>query len=291
MSPDHNMIGRFVCCELPNGSTIYFDPEPHRYYSEIKESKTAKGGYSFVKGSNVAGVSTVAKYVDPPGDNLLYWAAGLDQVGIAEIADRDMRSGADLTWLADPVRIKGRLREEQATWAHVRDRAANRGTNVHELALASLAQGDVPDLSGFSDEERAYGQAVISWWRERRPDVIEYEQLTFSPSRGFGGRFDLLAIFEVDGIDTKVLVDAKTREGGKVRMTDFVQLAGYESANRECGIGESTKQMALILMPDGSFREEWSTATDAHFNAALLAYQANKGLGKLMRDAAKEATS
>lgn len=285
---DPKMVGRFEVCEFPNGTRIYFDPGPHRYYSQIKPSTTAKGGYSYVKGSNVAGASTVAKFIDPPGDQLLYWAAGLDQVGISELADRDLKAGADLTWLADPDRIKARLREEEATWAHVRDRSAVRGTNIHEFAMAELAAGRVPDLSSFRPDERAFAQAVIRWWRERQPDVIAAEQMTFSEKLGYGGRFDLLAVFEVDGVDTRVLVDAKTREKGKVRMTDFVQLAGYEQANVECGVGSSGRQMALILLPDGTFREEWSTAVAEDFNAALDAYKRNRRLAGELRAAANK---
>lgn len=281
------MMGRFEVHALPDGSVIYYDEKAHRYFSAIKPAAKA-GEYSYVQGSQLPGVSTISKYVDPPGDGLLYWAAGLDQQGIADCAERDRLAGADLTWLTDAEKIKQRLRDEKKQWKDVRDATANRGTNVHEFALNELAKGNVPNLADFTEEERSYGQAVISWWRDRQPDVLYAEQVTASLSKGFGGRFDLLCVFNVNGVDARVLVDAKTREGGKVRMSDHVQLAGYETANVDCGIGASEYQLALILMPDGCYREEWCLSPEAHFHSALNAYMSNKHLGKAMREAEKE---
>jgi hypothetical protein len=279
-------IGRFQEHTLPDGSVVYYEPEKHQYFGEIKPSKSATGGYSYVQSSRLTGVSTIAKFLDANVDPLMYWAAKLDQIGIAEMASRALDAGADLTWLREQRSINEALRDAEATWAHVRDRAAIRGTNVHERIFLALAAGtEPPSLAGLTDEERGYGQAVFAWWRDRRPEPVAAEAVTVAHSRGFAGRFDLLA--DIDGV--RCLVDAKTREKGAVRMSDHVQLAGYEASNVECAIGESDRRLALILMPDGTYREVEGVATEADFNSALLACQSGKHLAKRMRDAEREA--
>lgn len=288
MLAEPKQIGRFEEHTLPNGEVVYFEPEKHQYFGEVKESKSAKGGYSFVKSSRLTGVSTIAKYLDANVDPLMHWAAKLDQIGIAELAADDMDSGASLGWLRSQGAIRARLYDEEATWAHVRDRAAIRGTNVHERIFFALATGTTPpSLSDLTEEERGYGQAVFAWWRDRSPEPIAAEQVTVAHALGVAGRFDLLAT--VDGART--LVDAKTREKGAVRKGDHVQLAGYEKANVECGLGETERRVALILLPDGSYREEECVATEADFNSALLACQSGKHLDKRMREAEKAKTA
>jgi hypothetical protein len=277
-------IGRFEEHRLPNGEVVYFEPDKHAYFGEIKESKSASGGYSFVRDSRLTGVSTIAKYLDANVDPLMHWAAKLDRIGVAELASQSVQGGGDLTWLCEERTISEALREAEATWAHVRDRAAVRGTNVHERIFLALATGaEPPSLANLSEEERGYGQAVFAWWRDHQPEPVAAEQVTVDHARGFAGRFDLLA--QVEGC--RSLYDAKTRETGKVRKSDHVQLVGYETANAACGLGVTERQAALILMPDGIYREEECVATEADFNSALLACQSGKHLDKRMRDAAK----
>lgn len=282
MLSEPTQVGRFEEVTLPNGEVVYFEPEKHAYYGEIKPSKSAKGGYSFVRDSRLTGVSTIAKYLDANVDPLMHWAAKLDRIGVAELASQSVQAGGDLTWLCEERSISEALREAEATWAHVRDRAAVRGTNVHERIFLALAMGtQPPSLADLSEEERGYGQAVFAWWRDRQPEPIAAEQVTVSHSKGFAGRFDLLA--DIGG--SRGLIDAKTRETGKVRKSDHVQLAGYEVANRDCGLGDSDWRVALILMPDGTYREVKGAATEADFNSALLACQSGRHLDKRMREA------
>jgi hypothetical protein len=305
LATERREIGRFEEHTLPDGAVVYFEPEKHAYYGEIKENPKSKGGYSFVRDSRLTGVSGIAKFIDPNADPLMHWAAKLDQIGIARLASAAIAAGGDLTWLCEQESIKAALYDGEATWMHERDRAAERGTNVHERIFLALAAGDTPpSLADLSGEERGYGQGVFAWWSERSPEPLAAEQVTVSLTRRFAGRFDLLAdvdkgdlvdvpdwvadrIGAVETETVRLLVDAKTREKGKVRKSDHVQLPGYETANRECGIGPSDLQLALILMPDGTYREEWCVGTETEFNSALLACQSGKHLEKRMREAEK----
>jgi len=300
MRHEVEMVGRFEAHVLPDGSTIYYDPDPaHAYYGEIKKSNSATGGYSFTRPSRLTGVSTIAKYLDANVDPLMHWAVGLDHVGIASLVEQSMKSGGDLSWLTNPDAIAAKLREAELRWTDVRDRAAERGTNVHERIFLALATGSTPpSLADLSEDERGYGQAAFAWWRDRKPEPLLAEQVTACFDKGFAGRFDLLADVEEDdfGDDIpcepvagmfRILVDAKTRESGKVRKSDHVQLPGYEDANIACGIGGSDAQLVLILMADGTYREEWCVGTREDFYAALVACQTGKSVDKRMREAAK----
>jgi hypothetical protein len=275
---------RFDKHTLPSGDVVFYEDKNHAYYGEIKPK--SGGGHSYVRDSRLTGVSTIAKYLDPNADPLMHWAARLDRIGTAELASQAIESGGDLTWLTEEWRISAALKDAEATWAHVRNRAAMRGTNIHERILFALAtESAPPSLSGLSEEERGYGQAVFAFWRDRKPEPIAAEYVTADLSLGFAGRPDLLAF--IDGAITRF--DAKTRESGKVRMSDHVQLQGYRAADIACGIGTSERDVALILMPDGTFREEECVATQAHFNAALLACQSGKAVEKAMRELSKVA--
>lgn len=280
MKRDVEMVGRFERHRLPDASEVYFDPEPHAYYSQVKPSPKAKGGYSAVKDSRLTGVSTVSKALDTNMDPLLWWAARLDQTGIAELASVELDNGGDLEWLREQRTIDQALREAKRTWRDVRDAAATRGTNVHELIFLALAQDErPPSLAKLSDEERGYGQAAIKWWRERKPTPLYAEQVTRYKIGEVAGRFDLLCV--IDG--KRVLADAKTRDRGAVRRSDHVQLAGYELCNRSCGLGESDRRLALILTPWGEYREFDGLCDEHDFLAALNAYRCGSGLEKRMR--------
>jgi hypothetical protein len=276
------MVGRFEAHELPAGGTVYYEPDKHQYFGEVKAK--SNGDYSYVRDSRLIGVSTIGKYLDPNPDPLMHWAAKLDQIGIAELASPAIESGGDLTWLCSQERIAAALREAEATWSHVRNRAAIRGTNVHEQIIFTWATGaEAPSLAGLSEEERGHGQAAFSWLRDRQPTPIAAEYVTADLSLGIAGRPDLLC--EIDG--ERVLVDAKTREKPRTYLSDHVQLCGYKRTNLACGVGESDREIVLVLLPDGTYQEFEGVGTEADFNSALLACQSGKHLEKRMRGAAK----
>ena len=276
-----DLLGRFEVHRLPNGGTVYYDPGPHRYYAELNAKPD--GTYAYKRGSGLTGISTISKAIDSDPGGLLHWATKLDQEGIAELACRSADNGGDLGWLRTRESIDAALRENELTWRHVRDRAAERGTNVHERIFAALAISDrPPSLAELSDTERAYGQAAFAWWRDHEPEPIHVEQVTASLEDGIAGRFDLLC--EIDG--ERVLVEAKTREKGEARKADHVQLAGYELCNRVCGLGVSDRRLVLLLKPDGTYEQRTGVATEDDFIRALAVHRAGQGLAGRMKAAA-----
>lgn len=264
---------------LPNGTRIEFwdsigvdgEPQRRRYC---------------VNGERSTSISTVAKALDTDPTGLMHWAAGLTCLGVAELAEAQPH----LTWVHSQESIQRELRSAELTWNHVRDKTATRGTNVHERILAALGAGEgVPSLADLTDEERGYGQAALAWWRDRQPEPDQVETMTAHPDLGVAGRFDLRAKIDLDGHEQLVLVDAKTREKGRARIGDHVQLAGYEACNVEVGIGATDRQLALLLLPDGTYREVWGQATAGDFEAAATAMRAGRQLEARMRKAEKAA--
>lgn len=275
-------VGRFELHSLPDGAGIYFDPKPHAYYGEVKPNGKSEGGYSAVKDSRLAGVSTAAKALDGGvSDPLIHWGTKLERVGFAEICAYALDQGEDMAWLRDPEAIRSRLYAAKRAWHHIRDRAATRGTNVHERIFAALARDEAPTLADLSDEERNYGQAAMRFWRDYDPVPIHVEQVTAWRELGVAGRFDLLC--EIDG--RRTLIDAKTREKDAARRTDHVQLAGYEACNEACGIGISERQWILVLLPDGSYSTHPGLAEKGDFLAALDAYRCGRSLEQRMKAA------
>lgn len=310
------MVGRFERHKLPDGSVVYKEHrgDNHYYHAEVKESRSAEGGYSYVKGSTLTGVSTASKYLDGDPGGLMHWSARLNMAGVARIASSDMEAGASLGWLRSPESIEARLRDEEATWEHERDRRADQGTNVHHESVWKLASGQEATLANVSDAERGFSRGVFTSFRDLGllGKVTHAEQVTVAFDKQVGGTFDLLAEdVEVDRLlarvvngsavppeiakrDTiRLLADYKTRDGiGKVRKSDYLQLQGYEDCNCSCGIGGSDGQVVIIVLPDGTFEVYWCEATYGQWVAARNSCFSAKPLDsriRKMKEAAKTA--
>jgi len=266
--------------ELPEGPPIYYRDSDHSYWEGL--NKKGDGGTG-----RVPGMSTVTKPLDYEPGGLLRWAARTNGVGIAELvsdalAGDPMALPGELDWLTDHESIWRELSERKLTFEDVRDRAAERGTNVHQRVLHALAVGaKVPSLADLSDDERGYGQAVMAWWHDRDPVALEAEQVVYSTTHHVAGRFDLRA-----KIDDEVwLVDAKT--SGFISNAAHAQLRGYELAARECGVGTSERQVILRLDPSGTYDEIECVAEEIDFVTALATYQSSKRIGRDARKAAR----
>lgn len=279
--------GRFEKHVLADGAEIFYEDRFHSYFTDVYQNKS--GGWSYRRDSKLLGISTIAKFLEGGNvDGLLHWSAKLERTGIAELAAKDIASGADLRWLDDELSIKDALKLAKLTWVDIRDRAAKRGTAVHNDIFNALATGDTPpSLEVLTEEERAFGQAAFAWWRDRRPVPVAAECVTadIEQEHGFAGRFDLLA--DVDG--ERLLIDVKTREKPKSRKSDHIQLSGYEAANKACGLPPSDRRLVLVFTPDGSYHEFTGEATADHFSAALSAAKASRTLDQRLKEVARAA--
>jgi hypothetical protein len=110
-------------------------------------------------------------------------------------------------------------------------RAANRGTTIHEWLQARVRGTTLPPVEG---EAALYVQAAEAWYERFQPQAIHTEVTLFSD--GYAGTAD--AILEID--DQVWLVDYKTSSGlypevalqlSALATCDTLQEAGHEAQN------------------------------------------------------------
>lgn len=259
--------------ELPNGTRLYYVDANHAYYRCKPDGS---------RGQRLTGVSTVCSPLDFRPDALLRWVEKLTLEGVA-------RGFHGEPVPADPHVLRQRLESKELRWEQIRDQAAQRGTDVHALMLHALATGDdVPDLDELPPEQRGYGQAVMKWWLDRKPEVLEAEQVVLSEESGFAGRYDLRCVLH-GGLEEgqTALVDLKT--SGFVANKAHAQVAGYDLGAIESGISDGPSDVLLILQvaEDGTYQEVRSCATHEDFLAALAVYRAAGRIGNAARAARK----
>lgn len=261
--------------DLPSGESLWYVDADHSYWRHNPE--TGK------KGKRLTGVTTACKPCDFNPDGLLRWAARTQLIGVAELAEPlTSDHGADLGWLTSQEGIQSALEDAELTFEHIRDRAAKRGSNVHEIALQALALGrSVPDLDSLTEEERGYAQAVMSFWLEEEPEVEQVEQIVYSERLGVAGRLDLrCSIASRDGIG---VLDAKT--GRYISAAAHTQVGGgYPLLAEESGFGSSEWALILKLSEDGTYELIEAQAEPEDFEAAVDMYRRS---ARINREAGK----
>ena len=200
--------------DLPSGKALYVRKRPGRgYYGEVREK--SDGTYSGVRAAQYISASGLCKWWDPEGG----------------------------------YRMLDSVERDPDAWFARRDKRATEGTNVHEKILESLASGEgIPSLADVSPDERGYGQAVISWWATRKPEVIAAEFVVCSDTWHYAGRVDLLAV--IDG--QRTLLDLKT---GFIGKSQHAQLGLYRLAAEESGYGPIDRTLLLKVTEDGKHHE------------------------------------
>ena len=178
-------------------------------------------------GKPVLGVTTIINKALPK-PALTAWAA-------REVAEFVAARREILTKLSDDELIdltKGAPFRE-------RDRAANRGTEVHRLA-EQLARGQeiqVPDeLIGHVD-------AYIGFLEIFKPSSALLERPVFNRTYRYGGTFDLVCT--IDELGARCLLDIKTNRSGPFGEM-ALQLAGY--GNAEFYVDEDGHEQPMPLI-------------------------------------------
>lgn len=189
---------------------------PSKYAGQRVRRVNAGTGHSYQTsdGKRLLGVTTALKPADDSG-GLIGWAAKEAATWAVDNIDalRDMVETDD----RDRV-IKYVAEARQQTL----NRAARRGTEVHELAerLARGQEVEVPaELVGYVD---AYLRFVEEW----QPTTVLVERAIFDLTYGYGGTFD--AIYDIPALG-RTLVDIKT-SGSAPWHTTVLQLAAYAGA-------------------------------------------------------------
>lgn len=133
----------------------------------------------------------------------------------------------------------------------VRDDAALRGTEIHQVGEDWVRHGTVPRPEGFAPSRRGYLRAMTSFLVTHGDGLEVAEQITGSKVHGFAGTCDTVACTTLNG--ARVRVDYKTSKQCYAR-THFRQLGAYELAAVENGDEPCDRLAIVILRPDG----EWT---------------------------------
>lgn len=277
----------------PSGLSIYYQAGPKRIY-RICPSETGPDAPLW---QEVPSVSTVLDILEKGG--LSWWGMKVGIAGtlgiIRDYPDKvlsltegivDSYEGA-VEWFVEE------LKAQKLTVNHVRDKAADRGTNVHSALEAWVETGITPDPEVFPENERGYVAGLVAFINDAHPHPLASELMVAS-TEGYAGRFDLLANLDFAGeVVTKTypkrkpvrenvngvwLLDLKTSKS--VYTTYHLQLAAYRKAMEECGYGTADQTGVVRLTDDGRYELVRGVAQYEDFLAILNAYRALKGLPK-----------
>lgn len=280
--------------DLPAGQSLYYCDADHSYWRCKPDGS---------RGRRLTGVTSVIKPIDFDPANLMRWAAKTNGEGIATLtADalccedvEEMRSA--LMWLSSAESIWRELESQELTYDHIRDAKTTIGSNVHERAMLSLAEGaPTPDYSGLSDAERPYVDAFVDFWLDHDPEPAYVEQVVAEPDElGVAGRLDILGRLtsECDSpacachayIGQPGVIDAKTSRF--IFEGPHAQIAGYRHLAEVCGIAETTWGALLHLKPEGTYELIEAQAEAEEFLAALTVYRARAAIKRRVNAARK----
>jgi hypothetical protein len=242
----------------PSGIEIVYAEKPRRHY--------------LVNGTQVPSVTQALSILDKPA--LSWWGQSVGVDGVLQL----YRAGLIDTYV-DRTAATALLKKHKLTVHHVRDAGGVRGASAHN-ALVRLCEGYEVLPEDYPNHERGYVCALLKWWREAKPNPLQWEDYVASVDHGYAGRFDLLCAFpdnaQWDG--KTVRLDLKTAKG--IYPDNFLQTEAYELAALESGYKGSDVRAVLRLGEDGTWEARESNATWQQFVAVLGAYNALQDLKK-----------
>jgi hypothetical protein len=174
----------------------------------------------------VPGVTTILKAL--PKDALINWAANAT-------ADAAVNRWDELAAMPPAARLK----ELQAARYQDRDKAANRGTEVHKLG-EQLAAGHAVE---YPDELAGHVEAYVRFLDEFDVQPVLIEAVVMSHKYGWAGTLDMVADFPTLG--KRLLVDLKTSRSGVFGET-ALQLAAYRGADTYVTKSSAEKPMIPV---------------------------------------------
>jgi len=268
----------------PSGLEVYYQAGPKRLY---RIRNTWRGPEVDIPSEwqEVPSVSTVLDCLEKGG--LSWWGMKVGVEGALHLIDSGFASSPE----DDAERVIELLKEHKLTVNHVKNQAADRGTNVHSALESWVETGVTPDPNLFPENERGYVQGLLAFINDAHPHPL-HSELMVASMKGFAGRFDLLA--NLDGeVVTKTypkrkpirsqisgawLLDLKTSKD--VYPSYHLQLAAYREAMTECGYGTADHAGVVRVTSDGRYELVESKASFDDFLHVLNTYHVIRGLKK-----------
>ena len=274
----------------PSGIEVAYSAEPRRHYKLRQRHMDCDPEQSWqTEWVETPSVTNVLGVLEKP--QLVWWGMKVGVQGCIELAHRGILtlSGPNENPRLEEQIIE-KLTSEKLTVNHQRDRAADRGVNVHG-ALEAWVEGRVIDGNDYAEHERPYVEGLASFILAVHSAVAskEAELMVGSLQHQYAGRFDLvLALSKPVEVVTKVypkrkpkmeeipagryLLDLKTSKG--IYPTHMLQLEAYEAAAVECGYPPTDHRGVIHVTADGRYElalnKDW---TLEDFLAVRACYQ------------------
>ena len=235
----------------PSGVEIQYVWAPRRLYR--------------LNGTEVPSVTTVLDVLEKP--QLVWWGMKVGVEGVRELALRDYDTAG-----MDVDQVVALLTEHKLTVNHQRDKAADRGVNVHGALEAWCNNGELPEPPDYAENERGYVEGLNGFLMNvlLATDYTKTQQelMVGSLQHSYAGRFDLvLTLSKPVEVVTKIypkrapkieeipagryLLDLKTSKG--IYNTHYLQLEAYEAAAVECGYAPTDHRGVVHVTADGRY--------------------------------------
>lgn len=228
-------------------------------------------------------ISTVAGIFEIPA--LMPKAVKMQEEAIIALASE----GVDIASLTQP-QLRELLKQAGTHYDSIWGEARKRGDIAHDMLLALIRDGIVPNLADYAPDLQPWISAGLKWVIDEEPEVIDAEYFIASETWQFAGRGDLLCIPQRGPrAGRRVRVDYKTAsawsymplrkdeaEPGRLRPPydeNLIALAGYELGAVESGYMPSDVRLVVRLGPDGNYDATESHATEDVFLAAKTAHR------------------
>lgn len=150
-----------------------------------------------------------------------------------------------------PVITKADLEDASKEYERRRDAGAGTGSEAHAL-VENYLKGIEQSPEEVSKEAKNAYEAFVRWFEETEPEVLNVEEVVFSPQYKYAGTYDCM--LKIDG---KVyLCDLKTTNASRkapngVYAEYFLQLGAYAGAHEEQRVFEKNNGGTKLLPIDG----------------------------------------
>lgn len=292
----------------PSGVKVFYSPSPKRHYKVRQISFSEKDD---IKDEwwEVPSVTTVLGVLEKKA--LPWWGM---KVGIEGMLDlhrqgilREVPVGSQRVLavpgplgvgeaglvVAGVDEVVAQLTSSKLTVNHVRDKAGDRGTAVHDAFELWANDGTLPDPEMFPAEQRGYVEGLLAFLADAQPEPVGAEVMVGSVEHGFAGRYDVrLRITEERQVVYKrtpvkgaqyatlspglILGDLKTSSG--VYPSHSRQLEAYELASIECGYEPTDARGIIHVSKDGEYEFVRSTATADDFLVVLAVWKSDQSM-------------
>lgn len=174
-------------------------------------------------------VTTIIKACDASSaQGLMGWAYNTGIEGVIELNN----AGKITAGMSVPT-LKQRLKTAKLTpWSN-RDKAASRGSDIHEWAERLLTDAATYDdvLAGTPREQQGYARALISWHEQYERKPVALERVMVSLTRQYAGTVDLIDDGPLALDDDICVSDFKTSK--RIYDSQFTQGTAYAQAWEE----------------------------------------------------------